>query len=198
MPENPMITEPEVQRLRSKAEHYGFTFETSSTKEGHLRVVVAGTKIMIAQSSAKQWCPNAIVQGNAGPNALAFIWEAGAFLRAAAEPPTKPEGAKPDAEVLDGISRQQIDTLQMLGGVIKRLDADIEAAYPEVELSNKGFGKGKLELMCKILEVLHERSSKNMPDFWSFTGMRLAHHFRKADNNELLEIPEPARAWARY
>lgn len=198
MEDNPMLNEPEVMRLQAKAEHFGLTFEAETTPGGHLRVVVAGTQVLTAREAAKRWCPNAIIQGNAGPNALAFIWENGVFVKEAAEGPTKPEGTKPDSEVLDEISRQQIDTLQFLKGVVKSLDEGIEAAYPDVYLSNEGFGKGKRDLMCKALDVLHDRSSRNVPDFWSYVTMTLAHHFMRQDPTEALELPPSPQAWAKY
>jgi hypothetical protein len=198
MKDNPMLNEPEVMRLQAKAEHFGLTFEPETTQGGHLRVVVSGTQVLTAKEAAKRWCPNAIIQGNAGPNALAFIWENGVFVKAAAEPPTKPEGSKPDSEVLDEISRQQLDTLQLLKGVVKKLDTGIEEAYPGIFLSNEGFGKGKRDLMCKVLDALHDRSSRNVPDFWTHVTMPMAHHFVKQNPTEVLEIPESASAWAKY
>ena len=198
MDDNPMLNEPEVMRLKAKAEHFGLTFEPKTTDGGHLRVVVAGTQVLTAKEAANRWCPNAIIQGNAGPNALAFIWENGVFVKAAAEAPTKPPGSKPDSEVLDEISRQQLDTLQLLKGVVKKLDEGIEKAYPGVFLSNEGFGKGKRDLMCKVLDSLHDRSSRNVPDFWTYVAMTLAHHFVKQNPTEVLEIPESPQAWAKY
>jgi len=195
--DNPMLAAQEVQRLFRKAEHYGCSATHETREGGHLVVTVSGIQIGIISSSVKRWCPNVIVQGTGQPNAVVCVWEAGTFLSERKKPTTKVEGTLPDADVLSGMTRQQIDTLNMLQPVLKKLDQDIEAAYPSTRLANAGVGSGKRDLVIAVLDRLHELSSQNVPQFLTYVGLKLGHHFIQEDPSETLIIPEPARASAR-
>jgi len=195
--ENPMLQEEEVKRLFRKLEHYGIS-QTHETRDGgHLAVTATGVQIPVVSQNVKGWCPNVIVQPTGAPNSLILIWEAGTFVTTAERAPTKLEGTKPDAEVLDQMTRQQIDTLDYLHSVLKKLDADIEAAYPDTRLANSGLGQGKRDLVIKVMDALHERSSQNVPQFMTYVAIRLARHLAQQNYEDTIEIPEPARASAR-
>lgn len=195
--ENPMITEEEVQRLLRKCEHYGCSATSETRDGGHLAVTVTGAQVRIINDNAKRWCPNVIVQGCGQPNSIVLVWEAGTFVSPEVKLPTKREGTLADATVLSRMTRQQIDTLNMLQSVLKQLDADIEEAYPNTRLANSGVGAGKRDLVIKVMDRLHELSSRNVPQFLTYVALRLGHHFQVEDPAEKLIIPEPARASAR-
>lgn len=192
---NPMLQEAEVQRLLSKAAHYGCAAEIRTVEGGHLRVIVSGQSAPLFDRQGKSWCPRALIQGTGEVNQVSFIWEVGSFVKAPGKDPTKPEGSKPDKEVLDGISRM-IDRVEQLKGILRKLNTDIEAAYPGVKLSNSGFGKGKLVLVTRVLEQLQGSSSRNLTQFTAYVAIFLARHF-ECEDGVVIEIPEAPRSMIR-
>lgn len=159
----------QVKALFDKAKEAGGT----ATIEATDRIVTVeidgdkGVRALFLQNW-KTWAKNAFDPPRGkGENGLVFMWQRG-FFEPPKAPPTKPEGALPDADVMALIPRVPIDSQKTLGDVCRSLSIGIERAYPSIGLNESGYGLGKKTLIANILETLFaegriSRSVKDAP-----------------------------------
>lgn len=124
----------------------------------HDMLEIRGDGALAYSSDFKSIARLATIQGNMGPNGFRVMWEKGvaAAVRVSSLHPIGPEMDEAAIAVLPS----RITTLDALRSTCVRLDAAIEAAYPRVLLSSRGYGKGKLNLVLRLVAELWGRTDK--------------------------------------
>lgn len=178
----------EVEKIFRKADHYGMQAKLDEgVEKGFTRVVVFGAKLTLFETNAKKWAPNAVLQGNAGPGKLAFMWS-NSKIEEPPVIPTKPAGSLSDDDVVDMVPQSQILTEGQLNEVLVRINKGIEKAYPAVTISHPQFGKGKLDLVLLVMDRLYSCSSRNLHRYASICTLGFLGHLQSAKGG----VPEHA------
>lgn len=195
-------TEPhpkEVQKILQKARHYNMTATfDDDVEEGFTRLIIAGDRIDLFESRGTSWAPNVRIQGNAGPGKLAFMWSDKRLEEPKPADETKPANALPDEKVLEAIPQSQILTENRLREVLVKMNELIEAAYPGVQINDTGFGRGKRDLVFKVIDRIAELATRNIHRYHSMVVAGLLAHLQ-ADGKvgALIEMPGVPVAIAR-
>lgn len=168
---------PELHRVIEAAMRKGLTWSfTEDSQSGVHRLVVRGAQRQYIHDNAKALAPHGMVVGFEGDDGLVLAWEKSAFAATSPEN-TKPEGALEDAKVLAALPRI-VESSGELSGACKRVSALIEEAYPGVKIGPRGYGLGKADLVCKVLDQLFQVTGRHIDRAGSIMFIVLAEHMQ--------------------
>lgn len=168
---------PEMYRVIEAAMRKGLTYSFHEDPEiGVHRLTVYGAQRQYIHDNAKALAPNGKVVAFDGEDGLVIAWEKASLVGPAPEA-TKPKGALDDSKVLAALPRV-IESAGELSAACKRVSTLIEEAYPGVKVGPTGFGLGKSDLVCRVLDQLFQVTGRHVDRAGSIMFIELAQHMQ--------------------
>lgn len=190
----PKERNPEAYRVVETAMRKGCTWAFSEDpKTGVHTITVRGANRQYIHDNAKALAPNGKVVGFDGDDGLIIAWEKAALVGPAPEE-TKPKGALPDDKVMASLPRI-VESSNELAAACKRASELIEQAYPGVKIGPSGYGLGKADLLCRVLDHLFQVTGRSVDRAGSVAFIALAPHLQ--GDTKGLTLPPAAGTYRR-